>query len=643
MAFPQVSTFIRSFFLQPIGASVDQESPVLDIRCPLYLLIRSHMYQRGSVTSATDCSAARFRLIDPINSNDDFGSWAHDHWQGLFGLDLEPYDNNGQFPQHWCLAEDVKIHCRIEDCTAEGKTSVPTHMDGPRTMSLELFVQDVCKREKHNQSESWLETLKKEDIFSYEHLNNLNQSEWDRMQHLSMNARRTLKAAVDRQRTSIAHEHCQQVIEDSNDENNEETNSTVDNVTISDSELFASLHLIKLFVWHKLHDQRIVQRHGALPTLEMKCLDKAFDEMRSEGFVDDGLFDKIKEFFLPFSISHQERNLQRSPNQETRLARCAQLEEEIQRDRTELRKSMNDKENCIAEAREIDLLIKDNEAARSNILASIESKKNHRNQQNQLEKLYNMGQERLKSQNDLRKNLHACNQKKEIIMKKIKDHVNKMDVNKERKKMIEIELNTPHRPVEKELLKLPRGLIMYGPPGTGKSDILRKLAKKLGILMISPPLAAGELNRSLVGESERIIVALCSRCYQVPYAVCCACIDEIDSLAPKRGENSSEGKVDKISVLLSLIEGIKDVPNLMILSATNRLHMMDEAFLRRMSGKFFVGRPSPNARLKMLQKIPCWTLEPELLHCLLVATTNFSGAAVKYKTSFLLRLIHLSK
>src|SRR5271163_4513647 len=154
---------------------------------------------------------------------------------------------------------------------------------------------------------------------------------------------------------------------------------------------------------------------------------------------------------------------------------------------------------------------------------------------------------------------------------------------------------------------------------------MSKLSTKLGICMVGPPLAAGELNRPLVGESERVIISLASRCHRVPYAMCCISIDEIDSLAPKRDEDSSEGKVDKISVLLSLIEGIKDVPNLMILSATNRLHMMDEAFLRRMSGKFFVGRPSSNARISMLRRIPCWALEPELLDRLSIATTNFSG------------------
>ncbi|CAF5102899.1 unnamed protein product, partial [Rotaria magnacalcarata] len=143
-----------------------------------------------------------------------------------------------------------------------------------------------------------------------------------------------------------------------------------------------------------------------------------------------------------------------------------------------------------------------------------------------------------------------------------------------------------------------------------------------------PPLAAGELNRPLVGESERIIIALCTRCNRIPYTQCCVSIDEIDSLAPKRDEDSSEGKVDKISVLLSLIEGIKDIPNLMIFCATNRLHMMDEAFLRRMSGKFFVGRPSSEARRNILSQIPDWVLEADMLERLTIATTNFSGAAV---------------
>ena len=96
---------------------------------------------------------------------------------------------------------------------------------------------------------------------------------------------------------------------------------------------------------------------------------------------------------------------------------------------------------------------------------------------------------------------------------------------------------------------------------------MSQVAKKIGIAMVGPALAAGELERPYVGQSEAIILDLCMRANRLPHLMCCLSIDEIDSLAPRRDDDSSEGKVAKISVLLSVIEGIKDVPNLMFFSA----------------------------------------------------------------------------
>lgn len=158
---------------------------------------------------------------------------------------------------------------------------------------------------------------------------------------------------------------------------------------------------------------------------------------------------------------------------------------------------------------------------------------------------------------------------------------------------------------------------------------MSNLSTRIGIHMVAPPIAAGELNRPLVGESERIISDICMRCHRVPYLMCCVSIDEIDSLAPKRKDDTSDGNVAKLSVLLSVIDGIKDVPNLMIFCATNRLHMMDEAFLRRMQGKFFVGRPSSQARKMILSGMKQWHMPPTLLESATMATTNFSGAALR--------------
>jgi SpoVK/Ycf46/Vps4 family AAA+-type ATPase len=56
---------------------------------------------------------------------------------------------------------------------------------------------------------------------------------------------------------------------------------------------------------------------------------------------------------------------------------------------------------------------------------------------------------------------------------------------------------------------------------------------------------------------------------------------------------------------------------------------MDEAFLRRMSGKFFVGRPSSESRRRLLNKMPKTMFQPMVLDKLAMATTNFSGSALE--------------
>ena len=67
---------------------------------------------------------------------------------------------------------------------------------------------------------------------------------------------------------------------------------------------------------------------------------------------------------------------------------------------------------------------------------------------------------------------------------------------------------------------------------------------------------------------------------------------------------------------------------------------MDEAFLRRMSGKFFVGRPSAEARTRILNQIPKIILQAHVLEQLGTATTNFSGAALKSVNFFINKIEH---
>jgi SpoVK/Ycf46/Vps4 family AAA+-type ATPase len=369
-----------------------------------------------------------------------------------------------------------------------------------------------------------------------------------------------------------------------------------------------------------LEDQFEAANEPAPPKLDFRCIDLSFREMRQEGFADDGLFDRMKTFFLPLTTVEQDLKLSNS--------RWSVIAAKRNAEKNQLE---NERLSVIH-----DLEIVEDEYYRYDDLMTATTRGGNQQGATFQRQISEYRQEREKLEprrSELRSRLNQIDDMLENITKAIDERIRDSG--------------------GRDLIKPNRGFIMYGPPGkltkqtvssahnklliinilfslgTGKSDIMSNLSKRMGITMVAPPLAAGELNRSLVGESERIINDICMRCHRIPYLMCCISIDEIDSLAPKRTNDTSDGNVAKLSVLLSVIDGIKDVPNLMIFCATNRLNMMDEAFLRRMQGKFFVGRPSSQARKSILSSIKTWHMGPDLLENLTMATTNFSGAALR--------------
>ncbi len=346
--------------------------------------------------------------------------------------------------------------------------------------------------------------------------------------------------------------------------------------------------------------------------MDAGCVNLAFIEMHNDGFVDDGLFDQMKPFFLPLTMTEEDLLIDAErweAMSDTRLKEHGHLTVERKRLTDELVKVENeyyDHDDSIKRLKQIQQKEKENKSAKNETeykkFTTSELIRSHREDMNVLEKVRNGLQTEIQSVDDLMANIKQGLKEKNA------------DVGKK---------------INRSLIKPNRGFIMYGPPGTGKSEIMRKLSTRVGINMVTPPIAAGELNRPLVGESERIISDICMRCHRVPYLMCCVSIDEIDSLTPKRKDDSRDGNIAKLSVLLSVIDGIKDVPNLMIFCATNRLHTMDEAFLRRMQGKFFLGRPSSHARKSILSEMKPWHMPPDLIESLTMATTNFSGSALR--------------
>ena len=207
MQTPELQEFIHSFlfFPAPESASVivgDNRKFLLANDCLLYLFIRQQLRDRDTITSSSSQHSTRYRLIEPVSLTDDFGTWQFDRWRGLFDIELAPHGDTIRFPSRWKLADEPRIHCRLHDQDAATKASTSLLDGRPRITSLEVFVRDVCHHANSGQADVWLRDLHEEDVLTFEHLANLRHGEWENIRKLTVNARKTLRAAVDRERES---------------------------------------------------------------------------------------------------------------------------------------------------------------------------------------------------------------------------------------------------------------------------------------------------------------------------------------------------------------------------------------------------------------------------------------------------------
>ena len=129
--------------------------------------------------------------------------------------------------------------------------------------------------------------------------------------------------------------------------------------------------------------------------------------------------------------------------------------------------------------------------------------------------------------------------------------------------------------------KAPKGILLCGPPGTGKTLLAKALANQSGANFIS--VKGAELLSKYVGESERAVREVFKKAKQV--APCIVFFDEIDALAPPRKESDGTRVSERVvSQMLTEMDGVEDLREVLILGATNRVDMVDPAILR--SGRF---------------------------------------------------------
>ncbi len=149
-------------------------------------------------------------------------------------------------------------------------------------------------------------------------------------------------------------------------------------------------------------------------------------------------------------------------------------------------------------------------------------------------------------------------------------------------------------------IRAPKGFLLYGPPGTGKTLLAKAVANESNANFIS--VKGPEVLSKWVGESEKAVREIFKKAKQVSPAI--IFMDEIDSIAPRRGASMDSGVTERIvNQLLTSMDGIEVLNGVVVIAATNRPDIIDPALLR--AGRFdkiiYIPPPEEEGRLKILE------------------------------------------
>jgi transitional endoplasmic reticulum ATPase len=162
-----------------------------------------------------------------------------------------------------------------------------------------------------------------------------------------------------------------------------------------------------------------------------------------------------------------------------------------------------------------------------------------------------------------------------------------------------IELPLRHPQIFRNLgVKPPRGVLLHGPPGTGKTLLAKAVANETGafFFLINGP----EIMSKMAGDSEANLRRAFEEAEKNAPAI--IFIDEIDSIAPKRDKTNGELERRIVSMLLTLMDGLKGRGQVVVIGATNRVNTIDPALRRfgRFDREIEMGVPDATGRLEIL-------------------------------------------
>lgn len=138
----------------------------------------------------------------------------------------------------------------------------------------------------------------------------------------------------------------------------------------------------------------------------------------------------------------------------------------------------------------------------------------------------------------------------------------------------------------------PRGLLLYGPPGCGKTFLVKAIAGSGQANVLS--VKGAEVLSKWVGESERAVRELFRRARESAPSI--VFLDEVDALAPVRGQSTDGGTTDRVvAALLTELDGVESLRDVVVIGATNRPDLVDPAMLRPGRLERLVYAPPPDA------------------------------------------------
>ncbi|CAD6950546.1 unnamed protein product [Tilletia controversa] len=193
-----------------------------------------------------------------------------------------------------------------------------------------------------------------------------------------------------------------------------------------------------------------------------------------------------------------------------------------------------------------------------------------------------------------------------------------------------VEWPLKHAPAFRRLgIRPPRGVLLYGPPGCSKTMIAQALATESGLNFLS--VKGPELYSKYVGESERAVRELFRKARAAAPSV--VFLDEIDALTTTRGDGSGSVGDRVIASLLTEIDGVESVADIVVVAATNRPQVIDPALLRpgRLDRLLYVCPPDIAARRRIFElqtSKMAIASEGIDLDCLAALTEGSSGAEI---------------